>query len=134
MAIIRFGCKKCTSPHVREVDNKLVCISCGYVSERNVESVEERDARILYLNRLDDAERMLEVSPPRFDDAEDYYTEFIKQYPTNSDGYWGRVRAKYGIKYETDISGKQQAARKVLGRSGNHRRSMQGVARGSEAV
>ena len=107
MNTIRFGCKKCTSPHVREENRKLICISCGFITERDVESTEERDARILYLSRFDAAERLLNMSPPRFDDAEDHYTEFIRQYPTNSDGYWGRVRAKYGIKYEDDISGKK---------------------------
>lgn len=106
MEIISFVCKICGSPHIRERDGKLYCLSCGEVFERAEEDKESREARILYLSRLDNAEKQLTLSPPRFDDAEDYYREFIKQYPTNSDGYWGLVRAKYGIKYETDISGK----------------------------
>ncbi len=106
MCIVSFVCKICGSPHIRERGGKLYCVSCGEVFEREIESSESREARVLYLSRLDNAEKQLSVSPPRFDDTEDYYREFIKQYPENSDGYWGLVRAKYGIKYETDISGR----------------------------
>ena len=101
-----FGCKDCGSPHVREKDGKLHCISCGAWFEKNVETDEERDARVLYLTRLDRAEELLRMSPPRFDDAEDHFREFIKEYPDHSDGYWGLVRARYGIKYEDDTKGK----------------------------
>ena len=103
--LVRFGCKNCFSPHLRERDGKLHCISCGAVFERNVETAEERDARILYLSRLDSAEKLLRMSPPRFDDAEDEFRDFIKHYPDHSDGYWGLVRARYGIKYENDPNG-----------------------------
>ena len=105
--LIKFGCKECGSPHVRERDGKLFCVSCGAWFEKNVETNEERDARVLYLTRLDRAEELLSMSPPRFDDAEDHFREFIKHYPNQSDGYWGLVRARYGIKYETDITGKK---------------------------
>ena len=102
-----FGCKECGSPHVREKDGKLFCTSCGTWFEKNVETDEERDARVLYLTRLDRAEELLRMSPPRFDDAEDHFREFIKEYPDHSDGYWGLVRARYGIKYEDDVTGKK---------------------------
>lgn len=105
--LIKFGCKNCCSPHLRERnDGRIHCISCGEVFERDIETKEERDARILYLARLDNAEKLLRLSPPRFDDAEDEFCDFIKHYPRNSDGYWGLVRARYGIKYEIDINGK----------------------------
>ena len=104
---VRFGCKNCGSPHLREKENKLFCASCGSVFEKNIETDEERDARILYLSRLDDAEKCLRISPPNFDEAEDLYNDFIKHYPDHSDGYWGLVRARYGIKYEKDASGKE---------------------------
>ena len=103
---IKFGCKECGSPHVREKNGKLHCVSCGTWFEKNVETDEERDARILYLSRLDDAEKLLRMSPPRFDDAEDHFKDFIRFYPNYSDGYWGLVRARYGIKYEVDTNGK----------------------------
>ena len=107
MIVIKFGCKNCGSPHMREKENKLHCMSCGHVFSKDVETKEERDARILYLSRLDDAEKMLSLSPPRFEVAEDMYRLFTSQYPKNSDGYWGLVRAKCGIKYEYDITGRK---------------------------
>ena len=105
--IIKFGCKECGSPHLREIDGKLHCITCGAVFEKNVETDEERDARNLYISRLDAAETHLRLSPPRFDDAEAHFRDFIKHYPDHSYGYWGLVRARYGIKYEEDVSGKE---------------------------
>lgn len=107
MRLVKFGCTNCGSPHLRERNEKLYCISCGSVFERESESSEKRDARNLYLNRLDSAEKLLRLQHPRFDDAEDHYRDFIKHYPNNSDGYWGLVRAKYGIKYEDDITGRK---------------------------
>ena len=104
---VKFGCKECGSPHVREIDGKLHCITCGAVFEKNVETDEERDARNLYISRLDAAETHLRLSPPRFDDAEAHFRDFIKHYPDHSNGYWGLVRARYGIKYEEDVSGKE---------------------------
>ena len=104
--LIKFGCKECGSPHLIEKDGKLRCITCGAVFEKSIETDEERDARILYLSRLDRAEELLGLSPPRFDEAEDHFRDFIKHYPKNSDGYWGLVRARYGIRYEKDMSGK----------------------------
>ena len=103
---IKLGCKECGSPHVREKNGKLHCVSCGTWFEKNVETDEERDARILYLSRLDRAEELLRLSPPRFDEAEDHFKDFIRFYPNYSDGYWGLVRARYGIKYEVDTNGK----------------------------
>ena len=105
--LVKFGCPSCTSPHLRERDGKLHCISCDKWFEKDVETNEERDARILYLSRLDRAEELLRMSPPRFDDAEDHFRDFIKHYPNHSDGYWGLVRARYGIKYEDDVTGRK---------------------------
>ena len=52
-----------------------------------------------------DAERNLSVSPPRFDEAESDFTLLTQKYPDWSAGYWGLVRAKFGIKFERDSSG-----------------------------
>lgn len=41
-----------------------------------------------------------------FDLAEDLYGDTIRQYPQNPLGHWGFCLAKYGIKYETDTSGR----------------------------
>ena len=67
---------------------------------------EETDEYFRKLNAFEDAERNLRVNPPRFDDAESEF-ELIKQkYPDWSAGYWGLVRAKFGIKFEQDSGGK----------------------------
>ena len=104
--LVKFGCPSCTSPHLRERNGKLHCIACDTWFEKDVETNEERDARIKYITRLDRAEELLSMSPPHFDDAEDHFRKFIKDYPDHSDGYWGLVRARYGIKYEDDVTGK----------------------------
>ncbi len=104
---VKFGCKECGYPGVREINGKLYCTSCNTWFEKNVETDEEREARVLYLTRLDRAEEHLRLSLPRFDDAESHFRDFISLYPDHSDGYWGLVRARYGIKYERDISGKE---------------------------
>ena len=104
--LVKFGCPICTSPHLKEENGKLYCKSCDKWFEKDVETNEERDARNLYLSRLDSAEKLLRMSPPRFDDAEDEFRDFIKHYPDHCDGYWGLVRARHGIKYENDVTGK----------------------------
>ena len=58
------------------------------------------------LNDFADAERNLSVSPPKFDDAESEFELIVQKYPDWSAGYWGLVRAKFGIKFEQDLSGK----------------------------
>ena len=105
--LVKFGCPICTSPHLKEENGKLHCISCGEWFEKDVETNEERDARVLYLANLNTAEQLLRMSPPRFDDAEDHFRDFIKLYPDHCDGYWGLVRARYGIKYEDDVTGRK---------------------------
>ena len=105
--LVSFGCKNCGSPHlVDRKDGKLECLSCRRVFEKDVESSAERDERIHYLSRLDDAEKRLRISPPEFDKAESLFQDFIRHYPKHSDGYWGLVRARYEIKFEKDVTGK----------------------------
>lgn len=58
------------------------------------------------LNDLQDAERLLQQNPPSFDYAETQFDLIIRKYPTWSAGYWGRLRAKFGIKYEIDYNKK----------------------------
>ena len=66
------------------------------------------DASLLQYIIFADVDRQLLrlLSPLPFDMAEDKFSELIKQYPTWSAGYWGVLRAKYGIKYEIDFDGK----------------------------
>ena len=83
------------------------CLFCG--TEYRIDasmSKEETDAYFRKLNAFENAERDLSVSPPRFDDAESEFELIVQKYPDWSAGYWGLVRAKFGIKFERDLSGK----------------------------
>ena len=40
-----------------------------------------------------------------FVEAELEFDDIVQKYPENSNGYWGRLMAKYGIKYEQDYDG-----------------------------
>lgn len=101
-------CEICGGAEFVEKSNMLVCIHCDATYHKQVEEEtdEEKEARILRVSRYDDAEKELRMSPPHFDMAEDKFSELIKQYPSWSAGYWGVLRAKYGIRYEIDFDGK----------------------------
>ena len=100
-------CEICGGAEFVEKNGLLVCIHCDANYPKHIdESEEAKEARILRVSRLDDAEKELRMSPPHFDVAEDKFLELIRQYPEWSVGYWGVVRSKYGIKYELDIEGK----------------------------
>lgn len=100
-------CEICGGAEFVKKNGLLVCIHCDANYPMHIEeSDEEKEARILRIARLDDAEKELRMSPPHFDIAEDKFLELVKQYPEWSVGYWGVVRAKYGIKYEFDMYGK----------------------------
>lgn len=68
-------------------------------------SQEEADAYFRKMNAFEDAERNLRINPPKFDDAESEFELIVQKYPDWSAGYWGLVRAKFGIKFEQDSSG-----------------------------
>ena len=100
-------CEICGGTEFVEKNGLLVCIHCDANYPKHIEESEEaKEARILRISRLDDAEKELRMSPPHFDIAEDKFLELVRQYPEWSVGYWGVVRAKYGIKYELDMDGK----------------------------
>lgn len=100
-------CEICGGAEFVEKNGLLVCIHCDANYPKHIEESEEaKEARILRISRLDDAEKELRMSPPHFDVAEDKFLELVRQYPEWSVGYWGVVRAKYGIKYELDMDGK----------------------------
>ena len=69
-------------------------------------SQDDMDAYFRRLNDFEDAERNLDVMPPRFDEAESEFERIIRKYPDWSAGYWGLVRSKFGIKFEIDLDGK----------------------------
>ena len=84
---------------------KCICCDTEFRIEDSMTKAEV-EAYFDRLNDFADAERNLSVSPPRFDEAESEFGLIVQKYPDWSAGYWGLVRAKFGIKFEQDLSGK----------------------------
>lgn len=78
------------------VDGKWKCPSCGAYKE---EELSNEEVTLLY-----NAAQKLRLNA--FDDAEEMYRDVVRRYPKCSEGYWGLVLSKYGIKYEQDYDGK----------------------------
>ena len=75
---------------------RWVCGSCG--SPKPERLSEEEDVL------LHTAYRKLRLA--EFADAETAFDDLTVRYPENPNGYWGRLMAKYGIKYERDFDGR----------------------------
>ena len=76
---------------------RLVCAYCGsFMPER----ISGEETSLLYnaFQRLRLAE---------FTDAEQDFDDIIRRYPRNAQAYWGRLMARFGIKYEMDYDGRQ---------------------------
>lgn len=78
-------------------DGKWVCPACGAYK---TEEISNEEVTLLY-----NAAQKLRLAS--FDDAEEAYRDIIAKYPENSEGHWGLVLSKYGIKYEDDYDGKK---------------------------
>ena len=89
--------------------SKNVCGICGsnyeYVAGRwrcpacdvyKPEEFSNEEDTLLY-----NAEQKLRLA--NFDDAEIAFDDIVRKYPKNPAGYWGRLRASYGIKEEVDL-------------------------------
>ena len=91
---------------LKDCGDHFKCESCD--TEYRIDSSlsqAEQNAIFRKYNAFEDAERELKLSPPRFDDAEIQFENLIREYPDWSAGYWGLLRAKFGIKFERDSSG-----------------------------
>jgi len=75
---------------------RWICRSCGSYKP---EERPNEETTLLYtaFQRLRLAE---------FHDAESAFDDIILKYPENPHAYWGRLMAKYGIKYEQDFDGR----------------------------
>ena len=88
-------CNICGANYVFK-NGRWVCPACGAFKP---EELSNEEVTLLY-----NAQQQLRLAD--FDEAESLYRDIIEKYPSNHEGYWGLVLAKYGIKYEQDYNGK----------------------------
>lgn len=89
-------CNICGGNYIYK-DGKWICACCDNIRQDEITNDE--------LVLLSNAATKLRMAD--FDGAEELYLDFIKKYPKNSEGYWGLLLSKYGIKYEDDFDGKR---------------------------
>ncbi len=89
-------CNICGGSYVYK-NGKWICSCCDNVRQDEITNEE--------LVLLANAATKLRMAD--FDSAEELYMDFVKKYPKNSEGYWGLLLSKYGIKYEDDFDGKK---------------------------
>ena len=77
-------------------NGRWICRSCGSYKP---EEISGEEVTLLYT-----AYQKLRLA--EFSEAELEFDDFIQKYPENPHGYWGRLMAKYCIKYERDFDGR----------------------------
>ncbi len=75
---------------------RWICRACGAYRPTEISNEEVTLLYTAYQNL-----RLAE-----FDAAEKEFDDIIQKYPQNPNGYWGRLMARYGIKYERDFDGR----------------------------
>ncbi len=78
-------------------NGRWACPACGAYKP---EEITNEETTLLF-----SADQKLRLS--EFDDAEWEFDDIVRKYPNNHAGYWGRLRARYGIKYEEDFDGRR---------------------------
>lgn len=73
-------------------DGHWYCPACGYYKAE--ETTSELDTLIYGAEQ--------ELRKANFDTAEEDYSDIVEKFPESAAGYWGRMKARYGIKYEKD--------------------------------
>ncbi len=73
---------------------------CYYCGAYKPQAVSDDETTLLYV-----AAQKLRLAD--FVEAELEFDDIVQKYPENSTGYWGRLMAKYGIKYEQDYDGRR---------------------------
>ena len=89
-------CNICGASYVY-VGGRWKCPACGAFK---AEELSNEEVTLLY-----NAAQKLRLC--NFDEAEIEYSDIIEKFPKNPEGYWGRLLARYGIKYEEDFDGRK---------------------------
>ena len=88
-------CPRCGGQIVASGNGRSHCKHCRFILPEEIANEE--------LSLLYDANRQLRIGD--FDGAEAFFRDIVERYPKSSEGYWGLVLARYGIKYEKDYDG-----------------------------
>ena len=75
---------------------RWICRACGSYKP---EEISNEEVTLLYT-----AFQKLRLA--EFSEAEIEFDDILQKYPQNPNAYWGRLMAKYGIKYEQDFDGR----------------------------
>ena len=73
---------------------------CRYCGSYKPDEITNEESTLLYI-----ANQRLRMAD--FDEAEKQFSDIIEKFPKSTYAYWGRVLAKYGIKYEDDFDGRK---------------------------
>ena len=87
-------CNNCGGKY-EEQDGRWICQACGSYMPQEISNEE---ATLLYM-------AFQKIRLAEFSEAEPEFDDIILKYPENPSGYWGRLMAKYSIKYEKDTDG-----------------------------
>ena len=88
-------CNNCGGKY-EEQDGHWICQACGSYMPQEISNEE---ATLLYM-------AFQKIRLAEFSEAEPEFDDIILKYPENPSGYWGRLMAKYSIKYEKDTNGR----------------------------
>ena len=90
-------CPVCGEKDVIEYSDDY--LKCPYCGAKFLKPKDEEMEQIIAYKQI---EKYLQMTPPKFDTAEELARDLIREYPKWATPYWGYIRAKYGIKYEYD--------------------------------
>ena len=88
-------CNNCGGDYTYK-HGRWVCRSCGSYKP---EELSNEETTLLYT-----AYQKLRLA--EFDEAEQAFDDILEKYSKNPSAYWGRLMARYGIKYEEDFDGR----------------------------
>ena len=88
-------CNNCGGDYIYR-NGRWVCRACGAYKP---EELSNEEVTLLYT-----AYQKLRFA--EFLEAEKEFDDILQKYPANPNAYWGRLMAKYGIKYERDFDGR----------------------------